>query len=157
MRSSKSNNTRVVDDMVLDVDRFVVAGASQVVRWVHLGLTGPFGDAPGTPRRTGEAAAGWAWGINSQPSDRPTPGGAAYPSLPVSVVDSMMRTFKVGDTVYGRNRVPHAAVLAGGRRFSPAAGRTLGSVQAPGQPPQDFFTLAVQEPIKRLPSWRYAG
>lgn len=153
----RSQNQYQIDAMLLSADDFLRAGVGKIVEWIHLGLTGPFGQAPGTPRRTGEAAAGWGWGLNTDPNDRPTPGRPSYPPISINRVNTMMKSFVIRDEVRARNRVPRSVILAGGRRFSENANRMLGSQQAPGQPPQDFVTLALREAQVRAQFWRYEG
>lgn len=140
-----SKNAKTMQQASDDMRREIHGHLINVIRWTHLGLTGRFGRAVGTPRRTGEASSGWDWELNRHPSYQPPAGQAAYPPAPVTNVDATMARYQFGDDIHGGNNVGHVSILAGGRRFSPNANRMLGSVQAPGQPPEDFVTLALLE------------
>ena len=107
------------------------AGRAYVAEYCHIftqAVTAGRGNSKGTPVEFGEALGGWRFGKG--PDSNVPRQAAFYPILGAVEVDGVLISWNPGDQLVWWNNVPHAVILAGGRRPD-RNGRMIGSIQAP--------------------------
>lgn len=147
------HNQRVMMRLVAHVRTGTVVGAKRSMRMIHGGTVRPFGASPGTPVDTREAMSGGRVALNTDPTFRPPDEAPFYPILGDDEIDTALIGMRLGDAIHWRNRVPYSGVLEGGRRFSSALGRMVGSDQAP----TGFLKHTITETKVRMEAWEYKG
>ena len=145
------HNQEVMADMIRYLEVGTVVAGKVSIRMIHGGTVRPFGSSPGTPVDTGEARSGGRVALNADPSFRPPDEAPFYPIMGDDEIDAALAGMQLGDAIHWRNRVPYSGVLEGGRRFSSALGRMVGSNQAP----DGFLGHSIDEAKVRIEDWEY--